>query len=119
MTADRWAQIEELFATLVEVPPSEQARELDRLCGADSDLKRELQSLLSHDAPGQKLIEVPLALDGEDAETEMAGRRIGPYRLIRLIGQGGMGAVYLGVRDDDQYQKQVAIKLIKRGMDTD
>jgi tetratricopeptide (TPR) repeat protein len=39
--------------------------------------------------------------------------------LIRLIGHGGMGAVYLGIRDDDQYQKQVAIKLLKRGMDTD
>src|SRR6185436_17674912 len=60
---------------------------------------------------GQDLLEEP--------EQDLAGRRIGPYRLTRLLGHGGMGAVYLGVRDDDQYQKQVAIKLLKRGMDTD
>jgi non-specific serine/threonine protein kinase/serine/threonine-protein kinase len=47
------------------------------------------------------------------------GARIGPYRLIREIGHGGMGSVYLGVRDDDAFQKRVAIKVLKRGMDTD
>ena len=45
--------------------------------------------------------------------------RLGPYRLIREIGHGGMGTVYLGVRDDDAFQKRVAIKVLKRGMDTD
>jgi eukaryotic-like serine/threonine-protein kinase len=45
--------------------------------------------------------------------------RVGPYRLIREIGHGGMGTVYLGVRDDDAYQKRVAIKVLKRGMDTE
>ena len=44
---------------------------------------------------------------------------VGPYRIIREIGRGGMGTVYLAVRDDDQYKKQVAIKLVRRGMDTD
>ena len=48
-----------------------------------------------------------------------AGDRIGPYRLTRLVGHGGMGAVYEAVRDDDQFQQQVAIKLIKGGMDSD
>jgi eukaryotic-like serine/threonine-protein kinase len=45
--------------------------------------------------------------------------RVGPYRLIRELGRGGMGAVYLGVRDDDAFQKRVAVKVLKRGMDTD
>jgi len=45
--------------------------------------------------------------------------RLGPYRLIREIGHGGMGTVYLGVRDDDAFQKRVAIKVLRRGMDTD
>ena len=45
--------------------------------------------------------------------------RVGPYRLIREIGHGGMGTVYLGVRDDDAFQKRVAIKVLKRGMDTE
>src|SRR5919108_385911 len=45
--------------------------------------------------------------------------RIGPYRLIREIGRGGMGTVLLAVRSDDVFQKRVAIKILKRGMDTD
>src|SRR5438105_2011200 len=47
------------------------------------------------------------------------GRRIGPYRLIRKLGQGGMGSVYLAARADDQFEQQVAVKIVKRGMDTD
>jgi serine/threonine protein kinase/tetratricopeptide (TPR) repeat protein len=49
----------------------------------------------------------------------LIGRRVGAYRLVREIGRGGMGAVYLGVRADNEFQKRVAVKLIKRGMDTD
>jgi non-specific serine/threonine protein kinase/serine/threonine-protein kinase len=55
----------------------------------------------------------------EGAADATQPERLGPYRLIREIGHGGMGAVYLGVRDDDAYQKRVAIKVLKRGMDTD
>src|SRR5262245_37471142 len=57
--------------------------------------------------------------DDASFSPDMIGRRIGPYRLVFVIGHGGMGAVYLGIRDDDQYQIRVAIKLLKRGMDTD
>src|SRR5262249_35126727 len=53
------------------------------------------------------------------APDELTGQRIGPYRLTRLIGRGGMGAVYEAVRDDDEFRKRVAIKLIKRGMESD
>ncbi len=52
-------------------------------------------------------------------EAAPAGERIGPYRLVRELGQGGMGAVFLAVRDDDVFHKRVAVKLLKRGMDTD
>ena len=55
----------------------------------------------------------------EDPPEPMAGRRIGPYAVVREIGRGGMGAVYLAVRADDEYEKEVAIKVVKRGMDTD
>jgi len=66
-----------------------------------------LESPLSPNQAGEK-----------DAPDPMVGQRIGPYRLVRALGHGGMGAVYLGVRDDQQFQKRVAIKLVKRGMDT-
>jgi len=113
MTADRWRLIEDLFAKALEYPHPERQTFLQHACQGDADLQREIESLLDADAPGERLIELPLQ------DSDMSGRRIGPYRLIRLIGHGGMGAVYLGVRDDDQYRKQVAIKLLKRGMDTD
>jgi len=64
-----------------------------------------------HDARTTVTPEVPLDVTQDG--------RLGPYRLIREIGHGGMGTVYLGVRDDDVYQKRVAIKVLKRGMDTE
>lgn len=123
MRAERWRQIENLFVQAVECPPPERQLLLDRVCEGDEDLRRELESLLAYDAPGERLVEIPDALGADasedrDSGQHHVGQRIGPYRLIRLIGQGGMGAVYLSVRDDDQYQKEVAIKVLKRGMDT-
>src|SRR5262245_18844637 len=120
MTVERWRQIETLFAQAVERPTGERQQFVDRACEGDEALKRELESLLAADAPGERLAEVPTLFGRTLAsDSDMTGRRIGPYRLTRLIGHGGMGSVYLGVRDDDQFQKQVAIKLLKRGMDTD
>ena len=124
MTAERWRLIERLFAEAVELSPSALQPFLDRVCYGDDELRRELESLLECDAPNEPLVDIPTDFDGASAadaasERDIAGQRIGSYRLIRLIGHGGMGAVYLGVRDDEQYQKQVAIKVLKRGMDTD
>lgn len=121
MTADRWRQIESTFAQVCECAPSEQEALLSRLCRGDEELRREVESLLANDTPGEELVHIPASLQprkGDETEFAFTGRRAGPYRLIRRIGHGGMGAVYLGVRDDDQFQKQVAIKLLKRGMDT-
>ena len=124
MTAERWRQIQTIFAQAVECPTGQRQQLLDRVCEGDPALKQELASLLASDLPDEPLVEVPEVFSkspeaGGDPGADMTGRRIGPYRIIRLIGHGGMGAVYLGTRDDDQYKKQVAIKLLKRGMDTD
>src|SRR5207253_391487 len=69
------------------------------------------------------LIDSPAVADGlkvfmDGSKDALAGSRIGPYKIIREIGRGGMGTVYLAARADD-FEKRVAIKLIKRGMDTD
>jgi serine/threonine-protein kinase len=63
--------------------------------------------------------ELQTAADPDSAKIAepMSGRRIGPYRVVQLLGHGGMGAVYLAARADEQYEKQVAIKLVKPGMD--
>ena len=80
---------------------------------SDEDRGSAILSLVS-------LIEDESTRLGQDAAAEPPeSRRIGPYRLIRTIGHGGMGTVYLGVRDDDAFQKRVAIKVLKRGTDTD
>src|SRR5215211_6084647 len=71
-------------------------------------------------APTQSLMDATtIGLSEQEQAQLLQEPNIGPYRIIRRIGEGGMGAVYLAERDDDQYQKQVAIKLIRPGMDTD
>jgi hypothetical protein len=99
MTAERWHQIEILFAEAVELPDSERESFLDGACLGDFELRRELESLLACDTPERRLVELPTVAgaapaDRPESSADMSGRRIGPYRLIRLIGHGGMGAVY-------------------------
>lgn len=118
MTDERWRQVEALFGELIDCPVAERQAILERRCGEDQELRQELESLLACDDPGRPLVEIPAAV-ALVSEEDNSGRRVGPYQLIRLLGHGGMGAVYLGVRVDDQYQKQVAVKLLKRGMDTE
>ena len=79
-----------------------------------------LRVLLARQKPAaQFLEESPLAAVAESNGRSMIGERIGLYKIISEIGRGGMGTVYLAERDDQQFKKRVAVKLIKRGMDTD
>ncbi|MBS1830776.1 MAG: protein kinase [Acidobacteria bacterium] len=121
MTPERWNQIESLFLQALDCLPGDRSRFLDRVCEGDPQLRRELDSLLDCHSPDEPLVQIPpiAALDLSASASDRKGEHVGPYRLEGLIGHGGMGAVYLGVRDDDQYQKKVAIKLLKRGLDTD
>jgi serine/threonine-protein kinase len=122
MNPERWQRVEELFLTVADRPAAEREAYLTRVCGGDEELRREVLSLLARDTT-EDFIEKPIAgvavsLSSEPGD-DSAGNRVGPYRLTRLVGRGGMGAVYEAVRDDAQFQQQVAIKLIKGGMDSD
>ena len=120
MPIENWERIQDLFFEAADLPAGEQARFLDKHCGPHGDLRREVESLLAADpkmgekvfaaieTEAQSLVEVPTPV----------GSRLGAYRVVKEIGRGGMGTVYLGTRDDELYQKQVAIKLIRHGMDT-
>jgi len=124
MNAERWQQIKELFQLASDRQPNQRGAFLDEACARDPELRSEVESLLAHDKPGEEFIEKPVyevaaELVPDELIESMVGRRIGPYQVLREIGHGGMGAVYLAMRADDEYQKQVAIKLVKRGMDTD
>ena len=116
MAPERWERVKNLLEAFLALDPGERAAFLDRECAGDDEVRREVESLgAAYEAAGD-LLEEPALGPGEDHE-EREGRRIGPYRIVREIGEGGMSRVYLGVRADDAFRKQVAIKLVKRGMD--
>jgi len=124
MTPERYQQVKRILKSAVECDTGRQAAFVAEACADDEQLLVEVESLLRHQQPAADFIEesafevtARMLADGEDESA--IGRHIGPYRITGEIGRGGMGAVYLAVRDDEQYQKQVAIKLVKRGMDTD
>jgi serine/threonine protein kinase len=124
VTPERWKEIEAVFERVRELSENERPLFLTKTCEGDEDLRREVESLLaSHAQAGDFIDRRSLFFSAETFEETGAilqtGELIGPYRVLREIGRGGMGAVYLAERADDQYQKRVAIKLIKRGMDTD
>ncbi len=124
MTPERWKKVEEVFESALERTTEERPAYLAEACSGDESLRGQVEALLrSHEQAGS-FIEAPavphlLPTIEDDPAATVIGRRIGAYKIVREIGRGGMGAVYLAVRADDEFQKRVAIKLIKRGMDTD
>src|SRR6266851_1198919 len=118
MQADRSARIDALFQAALQRLPQERWAFLQEACRGEPALVAEVESLLaSHEQAGDFLVEPVLVTAGALGES-LAGRRIGPYQMLDEIGQGGIGVVYSAIRADDEYRKLVAIKVIKRGMDT-
>ncbi len=128
MTPERWAQIRQIFDGALERPEVDRAAYLRVVCARDDELRREVESLLaSHDSAGDFLDKPAANLSGithtltsasVDLQEYPPGYRAGPYELQKCIGRGGMGSVWLATRFDNEFKKQVAIKLVKRGMDT-
>ena len=134
MTPEHWKQVEEIFQAALDLPPGERQKYIAEACLDDVRLREQVEFLVENYEEAGSFIEAPalafspLPSDGSSSRTTqtlvggddpMAGRRIGAYKIVREIGRGGMGAVYLAVRADSEFQKRVAIKLVKRGMDTD
>ena len=113
MTPARWQQVKPVLQGALEQPAAARARFLDGACAGDAELRAEVESLLAASEDAGEFLNQP-ALE----QDLPPGVRLGPWRLAEPIGRGGMGAVYRAVRDDDQYQQEVAVKLVKRGMDT-
>ena len=128
MEAERWQRIDDLLQGALDCAPDRRGAFLENACGQDAALRSEVESLLEAYSRAGSLTAGPAFDDGlrvlsqdqpEAATDSMLGRRIGPYQIIRLIGSGGMGAVYLAARVDGAFQKEVAVKVIRRGLDTD
>jgi tetratricopeptide (TPR) repeat protein len=119
MTSERWKQIETAFEQALDLGTQERSAFLEQACNGDEELRREVESLLDAHAEAGSFIDDRSRFYNEFEPIGPAGlQSIGHYRIVRELGRGGMGAVYLAERSDE-YRKRVAIKLIKRGMDTD
>ena len=123
MNTDRWTQLKSLFDEALAQQPEQRVAFIEQVCD-DEELRREAISLLTFhdDDPGfmeQPLREDALRVVAEDSDRTQLDERIGPYRLVRKIGRGGMGTVYLAERADGQFEQRVAIKLVRHGLHLD
>ncbi|MBZ0114985.1 MAG: tetratricopeptide repeat protein [Thermoanaerobaculia bacterium] len=121
---ESWAdRLAERFGQMVECPPAQRRELLEELRGEDPDFLAELTSLLqAHDESPRRFE----TIDGdrlsrllEEDDLQAIPERAGPYRLVEEIGRGGMGTVYLAERVEGGFEQRVAVKLLKRGMDSE
>ena len=106
------------MAQALDRPEAERSAFLRRACGGDEALRREVSELLAAAAAAGTFLEQPLTRlrAAPLGEAASEGERFGPYRLQRILGKGGMGVVYLAVREDGHYRRQVAIKVLRRDL---
>ncbi|HLV26018.1 MAG TPA: serine/threonine-protein kinase [Gemmatimonadales bacterium] len=128
----RWRRVDALFSDALERPPEERDEFLREACGSDVGLMHEVQALLARATGAERVIGeragdfAPSVVEsasgghtGADDEPLPHDGMIGPWKVKRELGRGGMGAVFLAERADGQWDRQVAVKRVKRGMDTD
>jgi serine/threonine protein kinase len=111
MTPERFRQIRNLFEAVVERPLDRRGMFLAEACAGDAELRAEVEKLLAAHQHDTNLLAGP-AIPPENPQ-RLEGRRVGPYEILREIGQGGMGTVYLAVRADHAFRKQVALKIVR------
>ncbi len=123
MAEPAWSRIEAVFDVLLTTPPEEWERVVAEECGDDEALRREIESLLEHAPDGDRYFKdlarrcgLPVS---EPPVAALVGRTVGSYRLERLLGRGGMGAVYLGRRTEGDFEVRAAIKLVALGVSSD
>lgn len=124
MNPERWQKLNELFHAAIEREVAERKAFLAQACAGDAALLKEVERLVAAHQGAGGFIQASAFTDGiqllaGQEESIPIGQQFGAYRIIKEIGRGGMGTVYLAERADEQYLKRVALKLIKRGMDTD
>jgi serine/threonine protein kinase len=125
-----WQEIKRLFHGAMELSPEQRPAFLREFCDA-ADVRQEVEALLlAHDRAGDFIVEPALVeagvvtaaaqLPAESSQLfSFEGQYVGPYRIVRELGRGGMGAVFLAVRSDLGLDKRVALKIVKRGMDSE
>jgi tetratricopeptide (TPR) repeat protein/predicted Ser/Thr protein kinase len=114
MTAERWAAVKQVLSAVLDAPPSERSSVLDRLA-SDHDLRADVESLLSLEEQAADVFRTSDSPGSALRKPGPAPEQIGAYQILREIGRGGMGVVYLGERADGEFHKYAAIKLITGG----
>jgi len=118
--AERFHRIGRIFDAALELPPASRAAFIDENAADEPELAAEVRRLLaSHERSKDFLAAPALGLFDEGAQllpgAPPAPEQVGPFRVVRTLGRGGMGVVYLGERDDGQFRQRVALKLIRHG----
>jgi serine/threonine-protein kinase len=113
MDAERWQRLSPLLDAMFELDPDTRARSLELLREEDAGLAADLESLMELSAEREDFLSEPLVAPLPGMRS---GMRVGPYRLERMLGEGGMGQVWLASRADGLYQRRVALKLLRPGL---
>ncbi|MEL7447868.1 MAG: serine/threonine-protein kinase [Pseudomonadota bacterium] len=123
MTPERWENLQQLFHQALDLPEDERASFVAQACGEDAELLSELQAMLAGEKASANALTgviAGVAQDAADASLNTrAGQRLGAYRILEKIAQGGMGAVYSAERADDAFQQKVAVKILASGLPGD
>ena len=117
MQQHEWEKVKEVFTAALEQPVAVRAQFLAESCGDDDALRGEVESLLAAHEEPKNLLEqhtIDLSTQLQAGGSSYDGKRFGSYRILREIGRGGMGAVFLAERADGEFQQQVALKIIRQ-----
>lgn len=122
--SDRWALVERLFGRALDLPSHRRIDFVERECSGDPELRNEVLALLESSESSEEYLLHLAARAGAPASPgeqlgRLAGKRLGAWRLVELIGRGGMGAVYLAERDDEQFRMRAALKILPLGVSSD
>ncbi|MDQ4120629.1 MAG: protein kinase [Acidobacteriota bacterium] len=116
MNVQDWEKIKDAFARVLEQPPDHRQTVLREIC-PDTTLRVQVQSLLKAHEQTEHLIEKKKYAAASLLETSNGfyeGKEFGRYRIVREIGRGGMGAVFLAERTDGEFEQKVALKIVRR-----
>jgi tetratricopeptide (TPR) repeat protein len=123
LTPDEWQRVKKILDEALDVPAPDRAAFLEARCAGDETLRREVESLAAVAEPAWSFVETPPgdreASFADRAPASRVGDRVGAYELLAELGRGGMGMVYLARRADEEFEKKVAIKLVRPGMATE